>query len=301
MGATERLTLADHNPHSRTLGGMPTFTTRAATPDDAPAAADIYARQGGEFPGAPCTAGDFERLIQTGNAFLVAETGGQLAGAVRWWDHDGIGWLALLVAARTGAGPELIRAVERRAQDKGLRLVRMRVPDRGRMADCFARWGYLPISRERGEWAGEEQPMLLLEKRLALLTVREQRRSDAAAIGALTGEDPWVFEQGARPGWFVAADGDRVVGVISVRDAGAGLASISPPLLREGFGGRNLDTWMVERCATYAETHGYHTAELPLNDATRHLRRPLEDRFWDVDGDRYIKRFRNPEPEREDW
>lgn len=280
---------------------MPPFTTRAATPDDATTIAAVYRQVGRELPGAPLTAGDFERLIQTGNAFLIAEAEGKPAGAVRWWDDDGIGWLDLLVASRPGAGPELIRAVERRAQDKGLRLVRMRVPGSGRMADCFARWGYLPISRERGEWAGEGQPLLLLEKRLALLTVREQRRSDAAAIGALTGEDPWVFEQGARPGWFVTADGDRVVGVISVRDAGAGLASIAPPLLREGYGGRNLDGWMIERCATYAETHGYHTAELPLADATRHLRRSLEDRLWDVDGDRYIKRFHNPEPEREDW
>ena len=64
----------------------------------------------------------------------------------------------------------------------------------------FARWGYLPISRETGEWADREQVLLTLEKRLALLTVREQRREDATAIGELTGQDAWVFEQGARPG-----------------------------------------------------------------------------------------------------
>ena len=278
---------------------MPRFTTRIATPDDTAGSAAIYAERGRALPGAPLSAGDFERLIQTGNAFLLAEADGQPAGAARFWEDDGIGWLDLLVARRVGAGPALIRAVERWAQDRGLRLVRMRVPENDRMADCFARWGYLPISRETGLWDGSEHPLLLLEKRLALLTVREQRRTDAAAIGALTGEDPWVFEQGARPGWFVAADGDRVVGVISVRDAGSGLALISPPVLQAGYGGRNLDVWMVERSATYAETHGYHTAELPITEATKPLRQALEDRFWYVDGERYIRRFRNPEPEAE--
>ncbi|MCZ2112195.1 MAG: GNAT family N-acetyltransferase [Dehalococcoidia bacterium] len=278
---------------------MSAFHVRAATPDDAAAVAAIYARQGHELPGAPATPGGFERLIQTGHAFLVAERTGHPSGAVRWWDDDGIAWLDLLVAAKPGAGPALIHAVERRAQDRGLRLARMRVPETGRISGCLARWGYLPISRERGEWAGAPEPLLVLEKRLALLTVREQRRSDAPAIGMLTGEDPWTFEQGARPGWFVAADGDRIVGVISVRDAGAGLAHITEPVLRDGYGGRNLDAWMVDRCATYAETHGYHTAELPLAETTRHLRRALEDRSWDVDGARYIRRFRNPTPDDE--
>jgi hypothetical protein len=136
--------------------------------------------------------------------------------------------------------------------------------------------------------------VLLLEKRVPLLTVREQRRADAAAIGRLTGEDPWTFEQGARPGWFVASDGERVVGVISVRDAGAGAATISPPTLAASYGGRNLDLWMVDRSAYYAETNGYHTATLALTPETRVHERALEDRQWFRDGDHYVRRFRLP-------
>jgi hypothetical protein len=278
----------------------PRFSFRSSTPDDAPEAAALYARLGCDLPGAPQTPGDFERLIQTGNAFIVAEQEGHVAGAVRHRDEDGIGWLDLLVSGAASAGPALVRAVDRWAQDCGLRLVRMVVPANSRLSDCFARWGYLPISREQGEWAGCPQPLLTLEKRLPLLTVREQRREDAAAIGNLTGQDPWVFEQGARPGVFVAADGDRVIGTLAVRDGGAGLGRIEEPALRDEYRGRRLELWMIERCVVYAETHGYHTAELPASAALMPFRRALEDRRWELDGTVFRRRFRSPHPEQED-
>ena len=278
----------------------PRFSFRPATPDDVLGAAALYSQHGGDLPGAPQSPGEFERLIQTGNAFLVAERGRVVAGAVRHHDEDGIGWLDLLVSGEAGAGPALIRAVERWAQDCGLRLVRMIVPADSRLPDCFARWGYLPISRGKGEWAGREQPLLTLEKRLALLTVREQRREDAAAIGELTGQDPWVFEQGARPGVFVAADGDRIIGTIAVRDAGSGLSRIDEPALRDEYRGRRLEIWMIERCVVYAETHGYHTAELPASSSLMPFRRALEDRLWELDGAIFRRRFRSPQPEHEE-
>lgn len=246
--------------------------------------------QDGLPPGRPTSAAAFETLMQTGSAFLVAMADQEgLAGAVRFRDDEGIAWFDLLVSARPGAGQQLVRGVETGAQDRGLRLVRVEVPD-GRLPAYFERLGYRAVSRVVGE---DGAPRLVLEKRLALLTVREQRRADADAIGQLTGEDPWVFEQGARPGWFVAADGDRVVGVISARDGGSGLAHISEPILQDGYRGRGIEAWMVERASTYAETNGYHSAELPVTPATDAVRKALEDRFWYRDSARYFRRYRD--------
>ena len=109
---------------------------------------------------------------------------------------------------------------------------------------------------------------------------------------SVRGEDPWPFEQGTRPGWFVASDGDRVVGVIQSRDAG-GVAAIREPVLVKGYEGRGLDVWMVEHAAYYAETHGSHTAELPLTERTTTLLARLEERGWDLDQGRgsYVKQL----------
>jgi GNAT superfamily N-acetyltransferase len=190
-------------------------------------------------------------------------------------------------------------AVERLAQDRGLRLVRTRIPEVGILEDYFRRRGYVGISREGGA-EGEGGARLMVEKRLPLLTVREQRRGDAGAIAALTGEDPWPFEQMARPGWFVAADGERVVGAIGVRDGGAGVARLTAPVVAEGYAGRGLEPWMVDRAAYYAETNGYHTGELPVTAATRGLERALEDRRWFPEGDLYVRRFVGRAAERRD-
>jgi hypothetical protein len=166
--------------------------------------------------------------------------------------------------------------------------VRTRIPEVGILEDYFARRGYVGISRET---APEGERKLVLEKRVPLLTVREQRRSDAEAIEALTGEEAWLFEQMPRPGWFVASDGDRVVGAIAVKDGGGGLAKVMEPALAAGYERRGLEVWMVERAAYYAETNGYHSAELPLSAVTGPLERALEDRRWFVEGERYVRRF----------
>ena len=276
---------------------MTLFTFRLATSDDSAPLAALYAGSG--LPGAPAVAGQFERMTQTGHAFLVAEAGDQLAGSVRFRDDEGIGWFDLLVADRLWAGAQLVRAVERGAQDRGTRIVRCRCPDLPVYADYFSWLGYLPIGRGANE-AGE--PELLLERRLPLLTVREQRRADAEAIGELTGEDPWVFEQGARPGWFVAADGDRVVGVVQVADAGKGLARISVPMLKPSHRGRALELWMLDRAAAYAETNGYHTAEVESDSSLEDVRKGLEDRYWIRDGAVWRRVFFTPKTaEDEEW
>ncbi len=277
------------------------FTLRPVTPEDAESVAHLYnecttarrAQDGLSLGGAPQSAAEVEVLSQTGSAFLVAEYAGTVAGAVRYRDEEGIAWFDLLAATVAGAGRVLVRAMEMGAQDRGLRLVRLRVPEGSRLPRVFQRWGYHGVLREVVEVNGEPVNMLVLEKRLPLLTVREQRRSDAAAIGELTGTDPWTFEQGARPGWFVASDGDRVIGVISVRDAGGGTATISVPALLVAYRGRGIEVWMIERCASYAETNGYHTAEMALTEGSDALRRPLEDRFWQREPPLFVKRFRS--------
>jgi GNAT superfamily N-acetyltransferase len=265
------------------------FRVREAGAEDAPALAELY--EGSGLEGAPADEGEAARMLQTGHAFLVAEDGAGVAGAVRWREEEGIAWFDLLRSLEPWAGADLVRAVGRRAQDHGLRLARCRAPGTRRLAGYFARLGFLPIGREAG--AGGE-PVLLLERRLPLLTVREQRREDAPAIGRLTGADPWPFEQGARPGWFVAADGERVVGVTGVTDARGGLATISEPVVDADYAGRGLETWLVERARQYAETHGFHTCELAATPRTLALRRALEDRLWHLDGARFVRVMRRP-------
>ena len=277
---------------------MTRFAIRVADSDDAPELAELLAAA---FDGSnacypesePPSADRLAVRMQTGEGFLLAERQGWIAGVVRRSETEGIAGFDLLASREAGAGRALVRAIGARAQDGGLRLVRARLPDEPRLADYFSALGYLPIGRANEEFRGERIAILTVERRLPLLTVREQRRGDANAIAALADEDPWPFEQGTRPGWFVASDGDRVVGVIQSRNAGGGLAAIREPVVAAGYEGRGLDAWMVERAADYAGTHGSHTAELPLTERTTHLRRLLEDRGWDLErgSDRYVKRL----------
>jgi len=231
-------------------------------------------------------------LAQTGHRILVATRDDKPVGFVRWWDEEGVAWFDLLASVAPGAGRELVRAVGRAAQDAGIRLARTVIPDDSLIEEYFGRLGYLPIARQP---LPDGSPGLVVERRLPLLTVREQRRSDAEAIAALTGEDPWIFEQGARPGWFVAADGDRVIGVIAVRDAGRGVAHLRPPVLVSGYEGRGIEVWMIERAGLYAETNGFHTARLPATPELERLHRDLEDHRWFLedtpDGPAYVRRF----------
>lgn len=268
------------------------FRVRAAGPEDAEALAELYA--GTALTGAPGDAAEAARMLQTGSVFLLAEDEHGIAGAVRWWDEDGVAWFDLLRSLEPWAGAELVQAVGRAAQDRGLRLARARIPDAEGLRAYFARLGYLPAGRVVDE---QGRPLLVVERRLPLLTVREQRREDAEAIGALLGIDPWPFAQGRRPGWFVAADGERVVGAIGVTDAGGGVARVSEPAVAPGYGGRGLEVWLVERARQWAESNGFHTCELPLTPLTRGLRRELEDRLWWLEGERFTRRVSVPTPE----
>ena len=271
---------------------LKSFAVRPFRPDDAVAVDDLLAQAFAgfeeEFPGSgDALALGAARLAQTGHRLLVAEDGHGPAGAVRWSDEEGVATLDLLASAATHAGRALVRAVERAAQDHGLRLLRARIPEGDTALDVyFSRLGYLPIAREMGD-----SPRLLLEKRLPLLTVREQRRSDAAAIAALTGEDPWPFEQGVRPGWFVLADGERVAGAVAVQDTRTGLARVTEPALADLYRSRGLEVWMLERAAIYAETGAFHTIEAPAGGALKKYERELEERRWFKDGDHYVKRL----------
>jgi hypothetical protein len=299
-------------PGQRPLSAAPALTVRPATADDADAVAAVYVEaslRGSAFVGdPPPDAAAFRLMLQTGHAFFVAEAEGRPCGVVRHHEDEGIALFDLLASIRPPAGRRLIQAVEHSAQDRGLRLARCRVWDEYPFAEYFQRRGYLPISRERSEGPEGPIPVLVLERRLPLLTVREQRREDARSIEALTGADPWVFEQGARPGWFLASDGDRVVGVVSVQDAGQGLARVSTPVLLSAYRGRRLELWMLDRAATYAETNGYHSAELGSDDHLDALRRLLEERRWfqaSPGEGPYVRRFRDlPTPgehSEDDW
>lgn len=221
------------------------------------------------------TAERFNVLLQTGSDVLIAAVAERVCGVVRRWDEDGIGWFDLLASALPGAGRALARVVEMTAQDRGFRLVRLHCPE-GPGADLFLRWGYVPIGRS----TGDGPTVITMEKRLPLLTVREQRRSDAAAISAITGEDPWPYEQGARPGCFVLADGERVVGTVNVRDRGSGVAELTEPQVIDAYLGRGLELWMIDRATTYAETRAFHTATLATTPLLHRLKRDLEDRRW---------------------
>jgi hypothetical protein len=266
------------------------FTIRPARPDDAAAIAAIYAARGSTLPGAPSEPGSFERLIQTGSSFLVAERGDTPAGAVRLREDEGIAWIDLLVAGVARAGTALLHAAEQAAQDRGLRLARMEVPEESRLPVAFGWFGYLPVARAESEGTAA----LVLEKRLPLLTVREQRRDDAAEIARLTGEDPWPFEQGARPGWFVLADGSRVTGAISVRVGRDGQGTATQPRLDAAYRGRQLETWMLERGATYAATNGALAIAVEPSPELDAQQRTLEDFGWERTADAWRKRLSEP-------
>lgn len=261
---------------------MSRFAIRRAEPGDAAAIAAALARA---FEGlahmvgpAMLTAEGVAAALQTGSDMLIAERpDAGVAAAVRLSADEGVLWFDCLGSVVPGAGREVVRAVERRAQERGLRFARTRLPAHERTRWAFQRWGYVPVSREGGD-SGPET--FVVERRLPLLTVREQRRADAAAIAALTGEDPWPLEQGARPGWFVLADGERVAGVISVREAQRGVALVAPPVLAREYGGRGIELWMIAVAVRYAQTGAFHTAVLPAVPETGRLGRDLEDRRW---------------------
>ena len=241
-----------------------------AAPEDYPRAATIAAR-------------GVQTLAQTGHRFLVAlEDDAYVVGAVEWGADDGTAWFDLLVSTVPGAGRRLVREVERCAQEIGCRYVRCAIRADSVLEEYFGRMGYLVIGREPASPYRTQ-----LERRLPLLTVREQRRSDAAAIGQLTGEDAWPFEQGVRPGYFVLSDGERVVGALGVRDGKGGVARAAVPILQIDYLSRGLERWMLERAAYYARTNGFHTIEVEAAPGLQAVERDLEDRRWFRDGSVY--------------
>ena len=166
------------------------FAIRTADSDDAPELAELLAEAFAESDACypepePPSAADLAVRMQTGEAFLLAEDADGVAGVVRRSEDEGIASFDLLASCEAGAGRALVRAIEARAQDGGLRLVRAKLPDETRLADYFAGLGYLPIGRANEAFRGEHVPILTVERRLPLLTVREQRRGDADAIAAL--------------------------------------------------------------------------------------------------------------------
>jgi len=277
------------------------FAARRATLDDTTTIATLLGRcvrgregilPGGHLP----TAADVATILQTGNELIIAtDAGGRAVGVVRLWADEGVEWFDLLVSAAPGAGRHLVHEVERRAQDSGLRIVRAKLPGDERLVRAFQRWGYMPIARDDSKG----RPVLTVERRVPLLTVREQRRDDAARLAALTGEDPWPFEQGARPGWFVLADGERIGGALAVRDGGSGNATCEVPVLMDEYRRRGIELWMLDVAVRYASTRGFHTLTLASRPETDRFVRDLEDRKWHLEGrpggGRYVRQLEEGE------
>jgi len=266
------------------------FLVRPAEPPDAAAAAAVLREAyGGDLDGCPAAAeaADAERLavlIQTGSTVLVAEDAGAIAGVVAWHHEDGSAVIDFLASVRPRAGRALLRTVERRAQDRGLRLARIAVVEGSRAEAAFAFWGYTPVARR----SDGPRPLLVLERRLPLLTVREVRRSDAEALAALTGRDPWFFAALAPPGWYAAADGERVVGAVWAERRGSSW-QVGGPLLLEAYRGRGLEVWMLERAAQYAAMHGAQHIRAAASPLLTPLARDLEDRGWRREGDAFVR------------
>jgi hypothetical protein len=270
-----------------------TFEVRPFQPGDAAAVDDLWRQAFSGFEEGLATVeealakGD-ALLAATGRTVLVASGAGtSCAGAVIAWDDEGIGWFDLLVAGRPFAGRPLVKEVERWAQVRGLRTLRAQIPPDPGLLAYFSFLGYREIAAAPGGGS-------ILERRLPLLTVREQRREDAARIGELAGVDPWPFEQGARPGWFVLADGARVVGVVSVAETGFGEAAINVLVLETLYQRRGVETWMLGRAGTWARTNGYHTVTVPAALVANLAERDLEDAGWFPEGTRFV--LRGPAP-----
>ena len=278
------------------MATQPSLETRPARPEDALAAdkllhAAFDGREGLIAGTREVLAEGVATLLQTGHAFLLAEHEGRLAGLVRWREREGVLWFDLLAAALPGAGRELVRALEQLAQDHGWRSVRSLVPEGSALEDLARWWGYFPVG---GETPPGLATQVVYERRLPLLTVRAQRRSAAAAIAALTGEDPWPFEQGVRPGWFVLADGDRVAGAISGRVGRDGVAQIREPAVAATHLGRGLEVWMVGRVALWASTEGAHRAIVTATPALERYTRAFEDQRWQREGDVFAQQLTTP-------
>ncbi|MXY35827.1 MAG: hypothetical protein F4Y54_03495, partial [Dehalococcoidia bacterium] len=96
---------------------MSRFAVRAADSDDAPELAELlaeaFAESNASYPEPePPSEADLAVRMQTGEAFLLAECEGGVAGVVRRHEDEGIASFDLLASREPGAGRALVRAVE---------------------------------------------------------------------------------------------------------------------------------------------------------------------------------------------
>ena len=261
------------------------FVIRRAEPGDVAECAAVLAAC---YTLPPATATDLAGWMQTGTTLFVALREDRVCAMVRHWSDEGIDWFDLLASTWPWGGVALIRHLGHFAQDRGIRLVRTVAPDEPAFEGYFGYSGFRPVGRRTGP---DGEALLVFERRVPLMTVREIRRSDADDLARLTGGDPWDFQYTLRPGWFVLSDGDRFAGYVRVREAGRGVGEISPPVVLEGYEGRRLELWMIERAAYYAETNAYHTLTLALTPSLQALRLDLEAAGWVREGEGMFRRL----------
>ncbi len=263
------------------------FNVRTARPEDDAAVAGVITRAFDEHRDLY----DVSRWMpvetvrthfQTGSLFFLAERSDRPAGACRAWERDGIYWISALASLQPGAGRALTEAVERAAQDSGIRLVRFEGPEELGLDALFERWGYRVVSRERRP-AGvdgmlREWTALTFEKRVRLLTCRPGRHGDEAALAGL-GIDA------APASITVAVDGDEIVGAVRIQRRNSMEAELSDCRLAPGYEGRGLDLFLATVAARSAAIDGMlrlyvHRSGWPGT---------LVSRGWQEEGDWYVR------------
>ncbi len=264
---------------------------RGATLDDVPALAELISTAYGDLLHAYHAAAEaadprqLALLLQTGAEMLVAEDGRGLAGTVRWWREEGVAWFDLLASVRPGAGRALVRAVERLAKEIGLRVSRAAVLEGTRAERAFLFWGYHPVQRRQEQG----RSFLVMERRLPLLTVREARREDADVLSQLTGRDSWFFATMRPPGWYVAADGDTIVGVCWVERGSGSTWSVGGLVVLPEHEGRGLEAWLLEWAAFFAATHGAEYLRAPRSPLLERHAPELEAHGWRSLSDGFVR------------
>jgi hypothetical protein len=191
--------------------------------------------------------------MQTGTRFIVAEAAGELVGVARYREEEGAVVLDALASARAGAARSVVHAVERLAQERGLRWVRIEAAEECGVGELFPRWGYQPVARSRMQ-AGEggitrEWTRLVFEKRVRLLTVRPARSDDQLALAALGVDWPAASVT-------IIDDGGVVAGAVRTSRRGFGEGELGRPVIAESHRGRNLEAWLAEVAARSAATNG---------------------------------------------
>ena len=189
---------------TKTPTGADGFSIRPATPDDADAAARVLSRafagSGATFPdSANISAAEFNLLMQTGRAFLVALVGQEpkeiVVGVVRYWDEEGIAEFDMhavedLAALENQLAPvhaelgEILVKLERHFRD--MCDVEFTVSD-GRLFILQTRIGRRsPLAAARIAVAMAEDPEFPLTKAEAVARVDLATLQQIASAGAIT-------------------------------------------------------------------------------------------------------------------